>query len=627
MVKLYNLARVSTATTGTGTITLGSAVAGFRSFADAGVSNGEVVRYSIRDGLNSEMGSGTYSSSGPTLTRSVISSTNSNSAINLSGSAEVAIAPAAVDIVRTVASNSPDSDGNVSLTKSSVGLGNVDNTADADKPVSSATATELSLKVSYSDLGNVSTSGGGAALVGVKHSASSTVGRALSNVLDDFLTVKDFGAVGDNSTNDLTAIQAAYTSSVSSGLPIVFPPGKYVINGTWTISNGGIKVVALGDVTIRHTGSGIAVAIDGGSLSGQNIFDIEFGKNSPINIVGNASTTKGLHIRGAHHLDVDVDVRECAHPCYVEFTVLSRINVRCSYFDGAFTTQPTTVLYIDKRQTNEIPSANEFFVIAEGSASYGVDIVECTMSRFTGTSEGNDSGGLRARAGAYRNSFYDMDNEDNGSSPDWFIEGNDNVFENCLGDITSTSLLVTGDRNRFVTGYYGVLTIDSSAAYTMLEEVEYQSLTDGSSTTFVSRCHTGSTLQPAKDPHPAPLVMSGVGPSSVTAGNYYFFTAGVSSVDFYQACGVMPFDAVITKIQVYTQAAPGSGQTHTGTFFINNASTALTFTISAGNTGSATGSVAIAAGDRFALKMEASASAASTGPIAFGIEYRVKTWS
>lgn len=97
VANLYNLARMSTATTGTGTITLGSAVSGFLSFATAGVSNGETVTYAIKDGANSEIGRGVYTSSGTTLSRTVLKSTNSNAAISLSGSAEVFITAAAED--------------------------------------------------------------------------------------------------------------------------------------------------------------------------------------------------------------------------------------------------------------------------------------------------------------------------------------------------------------------------------------------------------------------------------------------------------------------------------------------------------------------------------------------------
>ncbi len=96
-VKLYNLARMTTATTGTGTITLGSAETGYLSFAAAGVSDGETVTYGIVDGNNREVGRGVYTSSGTTLTRSVVTSTNSNNAINLSGAAVVFITASNLD--------------------------------------------------------------------------------------------------------------------------------------------------------------------------------------------------------------------------------------------------------------------------------------------------------------------------------------------------------------------------------------------------------------------------------------------------------------------------------------------------------------------------------------------------
>src|SRR6056300_2098946 len=98
MVTLVNRAKMLTSTTGTGTITLGSAESGYRSFADAGVSDGNTVRYVIEDGSNWEIGAGTYTASGTTLSRTVSESSNSNSAINLSGSAVVYITTAASDI-------------------------------------------------------------------------------------------------------------------------------------------------------------------------------------------------------------------------------------------------------------------------------------------------------------------------------------------------------------------------------------------------------------------------------------------------------------------------------------------------------------------------------------------------
>ncbi|AGB22158.1 hypothetical protein Mycsm_01767 [Mycobacterium sp. JS623] len=101
------------------------------------------------------------------------------------------------------------------LDKTAVGLGNVDNTSDANKPVSTATQTALNGKVAKGEL---------------------------------IFNVKDYGATGDGTTDDTAAINAC-VSAATTGTPkgaVFFPPGVFKITSmlNWIIP--GLTVVGSG---------------------------------------------------------------------------------------------------------------------------------------------------------------------------------------------------------------------------------------------------------------------------------------------------------------------------------------------------------------------------------------------
>ena len=110
--------RETTTTEGTGTIALGGAVTNFETFT-ANLSNSDTTYYAIVDNTNGdfEVGLGTFTASGSTLSRSVIASSNSNNLVNFGvGTKDVFITVPASKIVVEDGSNNVAIGGTVTAT-------------------------------------------------------------------------------------------------------------------------------------------------------------------------------------------------------------------------------------------------------------------------------------------------------------------------------------------------------------------------------------------------------------------------------------------------------------------------------------------------------------------------------
>ena len=88
--------------------TLSGTTAAYQSFAVVG--NGNTTYYAATDGTNWEVGIGTYSTTGPTLTRTtILSSSNSNSAVTFSGGVTIWIdLPASAAVTQTDVGSAPN---------------------------------------------------------------------------------------------------------------------------------------------------------------------------------------------------------------------------------------------------------------------------------------------------------------------------------------------------------------------------------------------------------------------------------------------------------------------------------------------------------------------------------------
>jgi len=101
----------------------------------------------------------------------------------------------------------------------------------------------------------------------------STTNRAINLKLQETISVKDFGAVGDGSTDDTVAIQAAITQVVNSGGGTVFfPAGTYNVSSTITVGN---------NVTLSGTGvKGSFIQVTSASINVLNITGSYTGVNN-----------------------------------------------------------------------------------------------------------------------------------------------------------------------------------------------------------------------------------------------------------------------------------------------------------------------------------------------------------
>jgi hypothetical protein len=102
----------------------------------------------------------------------------------------------------------------------------------------------------------------GSALVGYISSATGATSRTVQAKLRDFVSVKDFGAVGDGVADDTAAITAAIGSGA---LQIYFPPGTYNTSGGHSLNGrNGLQLI----------GAGVGAAILNITHASNNLFSI-----------------------------------------------------------------------------------------------------------------------------------------------------------------------------------------------------------------------------------------------------------------------------------------------------------------------------------------------------------------
>jgi hypothetical protein len=295
MAKLFNRAKMTTATTGSGTVTLGSASNGFQTFAAAGVSNGDVVQYVIEEGATGafEIGTGTYSSSGTSLTRSPTESSNSNNAITLAGQATVSITAVADDLNRlqhggsdkvTVSSTGASVTGNLAVSGTVDGrdvasdgskLDGIESGATADQ-----TAAQIRAKVEAASDSNVFTDADHTKLNGIEANAKNDQ------------TITAGGGLTGGGTGDVT-LSHSDTSSQAS----VNGSGRTYIQDITLDTYGHVTGLATASETVVNTNTipnNATITLSAGNaLSGGGNFTTDQSSNETITFNHSDTSSQG----------------------------------------------------------------------------------------------------------------------------------------------------------------------------------------------------------------------------------------------------------------------------------------------------------------------------------------------
>lgn len=247
---LANRVKETTTTTGTGTVTLAGAASGFQSFAAIG--NGNITYYTISGGTEWEVGIGTYTSAGPTLSRTtVLASSNAGALVTFSaGSKEVICTyPAEKAVIE-------DDAGNVGIGATlpgATGISPFIAIGANNAGIGSASANVLSVVTSNTERMRIHAAGG----VSIGTTTDPGANNVTANSFQDGYTTTATAAGTTTLTVASTGIQ--YFTGTTTQTLVLPVTSTLQLGWTYHVAN-----TSTGIVTVQSSGANVIVAIPPG---------------------------------------------------------------------------------------------------------------------------------------------------------------------------------------------------------------------------------------------------------------------------------------------------------------------------------------------------------------------------
>ena len=470
-------------------------------------------------------------------------------------------------------SASPTFTGTVSgITKSMVGLGNVDNTADADKPVSSATQTALDAKAPLASPALTGTPTAPTATAGTNTTQVATtafVGTAVANLVGT--AAEALNTLGELS--DALADDPNFATTIATSIGTKAPIDSPTFTGTVTLPSGTVTSGMILDGTIA-TADIADSAITSAKIADGTIVDADINASAAIaqSKIDGLTTDLGLKAPLASPALTGTPTA----PTAAANTNTTQVATTAFAKAEADAAEAAAIAYADALTTADVAeNTNLYYTAARAKSEAATLLANATKTNITITKDGSDNLTITAENGVAD------------SDTDQLTEGTTNLYHTSARAKTAAAELLTGATlsNITITGNGSGLTItaeDGIAGKTTTDLAEGTNLyfTDARARTAVdgtARSFTTVEINSLAKQVAATLVVPTASASNVA---YAFPKATYRSAEFLvkTAYGT---HTEISKVLLTLDTSDNIAITEYGTIGTNGA----TMTISAGISG------------------------------------------
>ena len=240
--------------------------------------------------------------------------------------------------------------------------------------------------------------------VNYNEGGTGAVTRTVTSKLQESISVKDFGAVGDGYTDDTVAIKAAIAAAqtYAGGNSILFPAGNYLISSTLSISSSSVQLVGEGRAISRITANFATTNIiqfNGVNYSGVKQLSI----NSSVARTANAA----IYIASSHNIIIEniglennmwngIQIEGGTDQFLTTVNDFEIDSGNIGILVGSNAIASDT--WIQNGVINACTNAGISFIEASGIYLYGIDIINCNVGLITSPTSGKTVSALFADA-------------------------------------------------------------------------------------------------------------------------------------------------------------------------------------------------------------------------------------